>query len=1196
VLDASASFDRDGVIISYQWTQVPNGAPAVTIHFPSAANADFDVPPLADNESFVFFLLVTDDDGATATDQLALTARPAPGISTSDVSGHTAALNAAAQFFTRLDSRPDSDVTIPVSSSDPSEGMPDRSSLVFTPDNWHLEQAVVVRGQNPEVPGGVQNYSIILGPAESTDAFYDGLDVADIPMKGIALEISPPANLTDLTAQNPAELRPRVTYSGHSALSFSLITAPFGMTIDLSSGQLAWTPSEIDEGQTFDVTVAVNDGTLFADTTFQVRVADSQPLQSSVSGSVLTVTDPTTDLTGLTITATGPPPGPRASGVRATATSNIEELQLETVPPESIPAIPAHITRLTDVFVVKTPFPSPVELRMPLTGLPEDIDLRDINLFAYTAADDIPGPIWSSVFVDIRFEGTRDAPIVVISLQGLSGMYFFGTKNLLFPTESSAEPAGSLSPPGRVRPGPLFRAASDVTCTPRTAPFSQDLNYREQDCTYDGRPDVSIFVRDFGTTDTATRWHGATIEELIDWLVSAQGGFDDLGLDYENDIMVVVEPMSNLGSVTTGSGEDRRTVHLTDANIKQAIIQGTAVHEYFHHAQSRSPIDGLDLLIDGGTESTWLIEGTARWFEDYLFDDLDTYVDKEGRGARILEAGLNARPDGGIKLPYQRFSFFKLLLSRCGAFERSFRALLNVDRATDASGISKLSAELPDASCDFGSHLGSERADSLTAAIVYYQYATLFENMMSLLDGNESDQAFAFDPTPHEFNQTWFNQIARWLGLTDDTVHQLNGLRSIPAAGAYSFYVRAISGVLPEGFVAELVVDSDRAVIVSVTSRDAQFAGDNTLGTYSHLWFSTADQSSYVYDNDGAIPRLFVTVANPSLDRAATATVQFRIREEQEVDTVITSPAAGTEVSNRVISVTGLVPEEVWDSVSKVVVDSNGIKSVTMMNGDGSFNADVVVAVGDNTLKAQAFSGNTPITNEAVVNVTGVEDLSGVRNALVASRVVFVLRWDTNGTDVDLYSSDKNGGTIWYSDRTEGPGNLDFDDLDGFGPEVISYRATGDAVYANGTFDVDVHYFADHGVADPTTNYALNVVLNETDGANRRFLHYESVAPLMVSNSRQNGPNGVGNSRFNDVLGIACSAQGVCSLAYYDSTKLSAEGGSGSGGAARGFAARKRREHRAYTGLAKCLDEYTTNVAKWGRPSWECDEDGSKRW
>lgn len=333
----------------------------------------------------------------------------------------------------------------------------------------------------------------------------------------------------------------------------------------------------------------------------------------------------------------------------------------------------------------------------------------------------------------------------------------------------------------------------------------------------------------------------------------------------------------------------------------------------------------------------------------------------------------------------------------------------------------------------------------------------------------------------------------------------------------------------------------------------------------------------------------------------------FRIRDELDVDTIITSHVTGDQVSNRVVSIAGNIPEEARDSTSKVTITVNGIATDTTLNSDGSFVADVVVTLGDNVIKAQGFSGSTPVTNEEIITIQGVESSSTGRNALIASKVVFVLRWDTNSTDLDIYSTDKNGGTIWYSDKTEGPGNLDYDNTSGFGPEVVSYRATDDDVYVNGTFDIDVHYYS----GSPSTNYTLDVVLNETEGGNRRSLKFDSVVPHTQSSSSQDGPSGSGASRFNDILTVSCSSQRICSLAGIDTSKL-AQAGSATlqsipvaNAASVGVMAKSSRstsvepeesigkDESAYT---QCMAEFESSISKTGTIGWKCNRDGTKLW
>ena len=140
---------------------------------------------------------------------------------------------------------------------------------------------------------------------------------------------------------------------------------------------------------------------------------------------------------------------------------------------------------------------------------------------------------------------------------------------------------------------------------------------------------------------------------------------------------------------------------------------------------------------------------------------------------------------------------------------------------------------------------------------------------------------------------------------------------------------------------------------------------------------------------------------------------------------VLLSPVTtdGAPVSDRVVTVRGSMPEEGRDATKEVIVTANGIETRTALNLDGSFAADVVIGFGDNSIKAQGFDDQaTPVTNETGITIEGVASSSTRPNALIPSRVVFVLRWDTDRTDIDLHSTDKDGGHIFFARRTVGPG------------------------------------------------------------------------------------------------------------------------------------------------------------------------------
>ena len=96
-----------------------------------------------------------------------ITVGPTSGLVTTEGGGE-------AKFEVELESEPSEDVAVPLTSTDASEGVPDPPELRFTPRNWDTPQEVTVRGVDDDLQDGNQDYSIILGEADSDDRFYDG--------------------------------------------------------------------------------------------------------------------------------------------------------------------------------------------------------------------------------------------------------------------------------------------------------------------------------------------------------------------------------------------------------------------------------------------------------------------------------------------------------------------------------------------------------------------------------------------------------------------------------------------------------------------------------------------------------------------------------------------------------------------------------------------------------------------------------------------------------------------------------------------------------------------------------------------------------------------------------------------------------------------------------------------------------------
>jgi hypothetical protein len=167
----------------------------------------------------------------------AINVAPTSGLVT-DESGSTA------NFSVVLGSPPTSDVSMALSSSDPGEGSLAISSLLFTPANWNTPQVVTVTGVDDFIIDGAQAYTIIIDPASSADARYNGLDPSDVSLTnndndvaGVLLTPPAPPTTTEaggsavisvvLTAQPTADVSFPVSSSDTSEGTLSISTVTF---------------------------------------------------------------------------------------------------------------------------------------------------------------------------------------------------------------------------------------------------------------------------------------------------------------------------------------------------------------------------------------------------------------------------------------------------------------------------------------------------------------------------------------------------------------------------------------------------------------------------------------------------------------------------------------------------------------------------------------------------------------------------------------------------------------------------------------------------------------------------------------------------------------------------------------------------------------------------------------------------------
>ncbi len=93
-----------------------------------------------------------------------------------------------AHFSVVLATQPSSNVTLGLSSSNPSEATVGPASLTFTPANWNVPQTVIVTGVNDGQPGSA-SYQVNFAPAVSTDPGYSGLTTPSLALTNLPDEV-----------------------------------------------------------------------------------------------------------------------------------------------------------------------------------------------------------------------------------------------------------------------------------------------------------------------------------------------------------------------------------------------------------------------------------------------------------------------------------------------------------------------------------------------------------------------------------------------------------------------------------------------------------------------------------------------------------------------------------------------------------------------------------------------------------------------------------------------------------------------------------------------------------------------------------------------------------------------------------------------------------------------------------------------
>jgi uncharacterized repeat protein (TIGR01451 family) len=179
-------------------------------------------------------LMVNLDDGDTGNVQAGVIVDPISGLITTEQGG-------TATFTVVLTTQPEFDVTIPITSNDVTEGVPDQSSLTFTVENWNIPQTVTVIGVDDTLADGDISYMIDTGSATGVDNNsqpYTYLnDVDDVSVTNLDDTVQPDAgNILPGVTVSPVTGLETTETGGFDTFTVALDTQPYKtVTITITS-------------------------------------------------------------------------------------------------------------------------------------------------------------------------------------------------------------------------------------------------------------------------------------------------------------------------------------------------------------------------------------------------------------------------------------------------------------------------------------------------------------------------------------------------------------------------------------------------------------------------------------------------------------------------------------------------------------------------------------------------------------------------------------------------------------------------------------------------------------------------------------------------------------------------------------------------------------------------------------------------
>jgi len=280
----------------------------------------------------------------------------------------------------------------------------------------------------------------------------------------------------------------------------------------------------------------------------------------------------------------------------------------------------------------------------------------------------------------------------------------------------------------------------------------EDPSKENLECTLSNMPTFPIIAKDvFDANGSLRNYFGSprkNVCNVLGWMNNAipyLDNFEGLKKDITTPLKLVFKHLNKSmgGATTKGSlslDSDRVTIKqdpndfydddLPDGNRHMNQMQYITVHEFLHFISINSIGEG----------KSWVAEGTARAFEDMVYDTENPYATKAYSPMYEKNFIANILEDNIRNESYKTFAFFKLLKDKC-TVDLSKLLLENAD-------ISRIG--------DTCHGLPNINNNKLASLFFYYNWAMLLQHNFKEIDSNEPVYSNLFEGVLPKVNQKDF--------------------------------------------------------------------------------------------------------------------------------------------------------------------------------------------------------------------------------------------------------------------------------------------------------------------------------------------------------------------------------------------------------------------------------------------------------